>query len=134
MDITNQKFITTGVFFLFILLSGFWVSRSGKPYNGLIFNIHKLIGLAAGIYLVRMVYLTNQAVPLSATQWAAIIVTVLLFGFTVAAGGLMSMLAEGGLQNMGAAMQMSVSLVHKYAPYLIVLSTGVALYLLLYQA
>ena len=94
--------IITGIFFLFILLSGFWLSRSGKPYNGLIFNIHKLIGLGAGIYLIRTVYLTHQAAPLGPTQWTAIVVTVLLFLFAVAAGGLLSIFAEGGLENMSA--------------------------------
>lgn len=129
----DSQMITTGIFFLFILLSGFWLSRSGKPYNGLIFNIHKLIGLGAGIFLIRTVYLTHQAVPLSQAQWAAIIVTVLLFVFAVAAGGLLSVLAEGGLGNMGAAMRRTIEMVHKISPYLIVLSTGVTLYLLLFR-
>ena len=133
MGIIDSKMITTGIFFLFILLSGFLLSRSGKPYNGLIFNIHKLIGLAAGIYLIRTVYLTHQAAPLSPIQWTAIVVTVLLFVFAVAAGGLLSILAEGGLENMGQAMQDVISLVHKFSPYLIVLSTAVTLYLLLYH-
>jgi hypothetical protein len=131
MDATYSKMIYSGIFFLFILLSGFWVSRSGKPYNMFIFTVHKLIGLGIGIFLIRMVYLTNQTAPLSGTHWTAIIVTVLLFVFTVAAGGLLSVLAEGGLQSMGAAMQRAIQLVHKVMPYLIVVSTGVALYMLL---
>ena len=125
--------ITTGIFFLFIILSGFCVSRSGKPYNGLIFNIHKLIGLAIGIFLIRTVYLTHQSAHLSPAQWTAITITVLLFILTVAAGGLLSVLAEGGLQNMGVVMQRIVALVHKFSPYVIVISTGVTLYLLLFR-
>ena len=130
MDTTQSKMIYTGAFFLFILLSGFWVSRSGKPYNTFIYTVHKLIGLGIGVYLIRMVYLTNRAAPLNATQWTAIIITVLLFVLTVAAGGLLSVLAEGGLQNMGQGMQMAIELVHKILPYVIVVSTGVTLYLL----
>jgi len=133
MGIENSKMIYTGIFFLFIFLSGFWVSRLGKPYNGLFFNIHKLIGLAVGIFLIRTVYLTHQVAPLSPTQWTAIAVTVLLFLFTVIAGGLLSVLAEGGLENMGQTMQRDIELVHKISPYLIVVSTGVALYLLLFR-
>ena len=83
MDLTNSQILYTGLFLLFILLSGLWVSRSGKPYNSLIFNIHKLIGLAAGIYLIRTVYLTNQATSLKAAQWTSILITVLLFLITV---------------------------------------------------
>ncbi len=133
MDTTYSKMIYTGAFFLFILLSGFWVSRSGKPYNTFIFTVHKLIGLGTGIYLIRMVYLTNRAAPLSGTQWAAIIITVFVFVLTVAAGGLLNILAEGGLQSMGANMQRATELVHKVSPYVIVLSTGVTLYYLLYR-
>ncbi len=131
MDITHPNFTTTGIFFLFILLSGFWVSRSGKPYNGLIFNIHKLIGLAAGIYLIRIVHLTNQSVPLSGLQWAAIIITILLFVVAVAAGGLLSILDTGGLKNLGSTMQSTIELAHKVMPYVIVVSTGLTVYLLL---
>ena len=133
MNTTQSTIISAGIFFLFIILSGFWVSRSGKPYNGLIFNIHKFIGLGAGIFLVRTVCLTHQAAPLSGIQWTAIAITVLLFVFTVAAGGLLSVLAEGGLQNTGAAIQRVIELVHEVLPYVIVVSTGLTLYLLLFR-
>jgi hypothetical protein len=131
MDLTNSQILYTGVFFLFILLSGFWVSRSGKPYNSLIFNIHKLIGLAAGIYLIRTVYLTNQATSLKAAQWTSIVITVLLFLITVAAGGLLSILDAGNLQSLSQPTRTAVSLVHKFSPYVIFVSTGVTLFLLL---
>ena len=130
MDTTQSKMIYTGAFFLFIFLSGFWLSRSGKPYNGLIFNIHKLIGLAAGIYLVRAVYMTHKDAPLSGVQWTAIVITILLFILTVAAGGLLSAIAEGSLKNVGEAMLGAIELVHKVSPYVIVVATGVTLYLL----
>lgn len=130
MDSINSKFIYTGIFFLFILLSGFWVSRSGKPYNGLIFNIHKFIGLGAGVFLIRTVYLTHQAAPLNATQWAAIVITVLLFILTVIAGGLLNILAEGGLKDMGRPTQTAISWVHKFSPYIIVVATATTLFLL----
>ena len=131
MDLTNSQILYTGLFFLFILLSGLWVSRSGKPYNSLIFNIHKLIGLAAGIYLIRIVYLTNQATSLKAAQWTSIVITVLLFLITVAAGGLLSILDAGNLQSMSQPTRTAVSLVHKFSPYVIIVSTGVTLFLLL---
>ena len=133
MNILNSEMLYTGIFFLFMLLSGFWVSRSGKPYHSGIFNIHKFIGLGIGTYLIRTVYLTNQAAPLNGLQWAAIIVTILLFIFAVIAGGLLSILAEGGLKNMRASMQKAVELVHKFSPYVIIVATGWTLYLLLFH-
>ena len=127
----DPKILYTGVFFLFILMSGFWVSRSGKPYPSGVFNIHKLIGLGAGVFLVRTVYLTHQVTPLSAAQWLATGLTALLFIISVAAGGLLSILAEGGLKNMGESTQNAISLAHKFLPYLIMAATGGTLYLLL---
>lgn len=50
MGTTQSGVVGTGLLFLFIFLSGFWLSHSGKPYNTLIFTIHKLIGLAAGVF------------------------------------------------------------------------------------
>lgn len=41
------KFTIPGIVFLLTLASGFWLSRGGKPLNGVIFNIHKLIALGA---------------------------------------------------------------------------------------
>ncbi len=117
----QSEFIYNGLFFLFIFISGFWVSRTGKPYGVAIFTVHKLIGLAAGIYLGVGVYRTHQAVPLGGTEIAAIVVTVVLFIGTVIAGGLLST---------EEPMPTFVSLIHKISPYFIVLSTIVSLYLL----
>jgi len=131
MDMLNFKILYTGVFFLFILISGFRVSRSGKPYPAGIFNIHKLIGLGAGVFLIRTVYLAQQAAPLSPTQWSAIGLTAFFFIVTVVAGGLLSVLAEGGLKNIGVSTQNAISLIHKFFPYVIIVATGGTLYLLL---
>ncbi len=56
MDAIQIKFVYTAVFFVWMILSGFWVSRSGKPYNTLIFTIHKFIGLGLGAFLIKTVY------------------------------------------------------------------------------
>jgi hypothetical protein len=119
---TNQsQYIYTGLFFLFIFISGFWLSRGGKPYGVGIFTVHKLIGLAAGIYLGVRVYRAHQTAPLGEAEIAAILVTVVLFISTVVAGGLLST---------EESMPAFVSLVHKISPYIIVASTIVTLFLL----
>jgi len=42
---TNQlRVVSVGAGFLIMFLSGFWLSRTGKPYGTFIFTIHKLIG------------------------------------------------------------------------------------------
>ena len=133
INTTQMKFINTGLFFLFILLSGFWVSRTGKPYNAVIFNVHKLIGLAAGVFLIVTVCRIHKATPLEPQQIGVLVMTVLVFVLLVAAGGLLSAEAEGGLQNLSQSVLTVIALIHKTFPYLAVLSTGVTLYLLLFR-
>ncbi len=121
MNTNQSQHVYTGLFFLFIFISGFLLSRGGKPYSVGFFTVHKLLGLAAGIYLGVKVYRAHQAAPLGTAEIAAIAVTVVLFICTVIAGGLLS--TEESNPTF-------VSLIHKISPYFIVLSTIVSLYLL----
>jgi hypothetical protein len=131
MSTTLSKIIGAGLFFVFIFISGFWLSRSGKPYRSLIFNVHKLIGLAAGIFLIVTVVRSGQASPLRPAEGAALVVTVLLFVGLVVAGGLLSVFDSGGLANAGQAVRNAIKAAHHVLPYLATLSTAATLYLLL---
>lgn len=119
---TQLRVIGAGLSFVLIFLLGFWLSRSGKPYSPIIFNLHKLIGLAALVLLAVTVYRVNQVAPLSTAGWIAAAVTGLLFIATIVSGGLVSL---------DQPMPAFVSLMHKAFPYFTVLSTAVTLYLLL---
>ena len=109
------------LFYLVLLLSGFWLSRSGKPYSGIILTVHKLISLAAVIWLGITVRRINQAGALSATGLLAAIVSGLFFLGTMVTGGLLSI---------GKPMPAIVLRLHQITPYLTVLSTAATLYLL----
>ena len=122
MTLMQSKLVSTGLFFLFIFLSGFWLSRKGSPFSILLVTIHKLIGLAAGIFLGINLYRIHELAPLSLGQILAVAVTVLLFAVNVATGSLLST---------NKAMPEAVSIINKFFPYLTVVSTGVMLYLLL---
>ncbi len=118
MDTLSTRLLATGLFFLFIILSGFWLSRRGKPYSVLIQTIHKLIGVAMGVYLIRMVYLTHKAYPLSPSGLVAVVVTILLF---------IGLVATGGLLASEKPLPIIVTAIHKVLPYLTVLSTSAAI-------
>jgi len=90
METMQSKVIGAGLFYLFIFLSGFWLSHLGKPYPTIVFSIHKLIGVATAIFLVITVYRIHQAAPLSPVEITAGVVTVLFFAGTIVAGGLLS--------------------------------------------
>ena len=121
MNITGSLLVSAGAFFLLILLSGFWLNRKGRPYGMALVTLHKLIGLAAGIFLGLTVYRVHQATPLNAVQIAAIAVTVLLFVVNVATGSLLST---------NKPMPKGISVINKWFPFLTVVSTVVLIYLL----
>jgi len=127
----NSNVIITGLFFVFVFLFGFWLSYSGKPYNSFIFNFHKLIGLAMGIYLTLTVYRAHQTAPFNPLIFLVITITVIIFFILVAAGGLQSIEAAGGLENINQSVSAAISVIHKVFPYLALFSVAVTLYLLL---
>jgi hypothetical protein len=118
----NSKILITGAFFVFILASGFWLSRLGRPINTIVLTIHKLISVAAVVYLVINVYRINQVTPLTTLEIVACAVAILLFLVMIATGGLLSVEKE---------MPAFVHTIHRVTPYLVILSTATALYLLL---
>lgn len=119
---TGVRAVVAGLFFVFIFLSGIWLSRTGRPLNVGISTVHKLIGLAAGVFLLATIYQRNQVVPLGATEWVAIVVTGLCFLGTVASGGFLSS---------DKPMPVAVLRVHQILPVLTALSSGITLYLAL---
>jgi hypothetical protein len=120
---TTQSIIAgAGLFFLFIFLSGIWLSHSGKPLNVIILTIHKLISLAAVVFLIITIYQINQVANLNTIELTAGVVTGLFFLSTIISGGLLST---------GKPMPAAILTLHQITPFLTVLSTAVTLYPLL---
>jgi hypothetical protein len=118
----NSKILITGAFFVFILASGFWLSRLGRPINTIVLTIHKLISVAAVVYLVVNVYRINRVTPLTTLEIVASAAVILLF---------LVMIATGGLLSVEKQMPAYVHTIHQFTPYLVILSTSATLFLLL---
>lgn len=120
---TNQlRVIGAGLFYLFIFVSGFWLSRSGKPYNGIVFNIHKLIALVAVVFLVITMRQINQVARLSAVELTAGVVTGVFF---------LGAIISGGVLSVGKSISAAILTMHQITAFLTALSTATTLYLLL---
>jgi hypothetical protein len=117
----GSTFIIAGLSFILIFTSGTWLNRTGKPYSMLVITVHKLIGLAVGVYLVMTIYRVHQASSISPLGIAAIVGTTLLF---------IGLVATGSLLSTEKSMPTAVSFTHKLLPYLIVISTFATIYLL----
>lgn len=120
MNPFQSKAIVTSFCFLLIILSGFWLSRSGKPYPVIAFTLHKLITLGTIIYLGVTLYQASRSMPLQGGQVAAIAFTAIC---------LLAMLATGGLLSIDKVLPTIVHRLHQVLPYLTVASAGIALYL-----
>ncbi|MFC1879449.1 hypothetical protein ACFLZW_06005 [Chloroflexota bacterium] len=122
MDTVSSTIIGFGLSFLVIFLVGILLARSGKPHNTLFLTIHKLISLAALVFLYIAISKANQAAGLSMFELTAAIVTGLFF---------VGAIITGGLVSTGNPMPAFVERLHKTTPYLTVLTTAVTLTLLL---
>jgi hypothetical protein len=113
--------IGAGSFFVVIFVSGYWLSRSGKPYNVIVLTVHKLISLAAVVFVVITMVQSNRVATLSAMELVAGVVTGLFF---------LGLMATGGLLSSDKQMPAVVLRLHRIAPYLTVLAAAATLYLL----
>ena len=120
MDITS-RFVTPGIVFLLTLVFGFWLSRSGKPYNGILFNIHKLIALGTVILTSVQVYKSFKILEpqslLIISLISAVICVLVLF-------------ASGAFLSIGNVNYETAKLTHNIALVGAVLAMGSSIYLL----
>jgi hypothetical protein len=121
MNLDQLRVVGAVSVFVVIFGSGYWLNRAGKPYNAIILTIHKLISLAAVVFLVIIMVQSNRAEALSAIEIVAGVVTGLFF---------VSLIATGGLLSSDKQMPTIVLRLHQVAPYLTVLAAAVTLYLL----
>lgn len=112
MDAITQ-FAIPGVVFLLTLIFGFWLSSAGKPYNGVIFNIHKLIAL--GAVIATVIQLSQVLKPADSL---ALVIALLV----VAAVCIVALFASGALMSMGKANYGLLLTVHRIAPALVAIA------------
>ena len=78
------------VLFLISVCFGFWVRKTGRPYNPVLFNIHKLAALTGVVLTILNV--RAQGILDSQSGWMNAILAGTLFGVVMlfASGGVMS--------------------------------------------
>jgi hypothetical protein len=110
MSTIASRIMICGLLFLFTLISGVWVSHSGKPINLVIFTIHKLIALATVIVIVMNVYHLYRAVDIRTfVEPVVIAVTGLLF---------IVLFISGALLSLGKSLSGAILRIHQVAPLL----------------
>jgi hypothetical protein len=120
MDIV-ARFVTPGILFLLTLGFGFWLSHAGKPLNPIIFNLHKLIALAA---VVLAAIQTRNALEGAEVQLALI---ALLGPIGLA---IVALFVSGALMSANKPAYNTLRTIHRIAPPLAVIAAILALSLL----
>jgi hypothetical protein len=122
MSILTSKTAICGLLFVLTLVSGVWLSHSGKPYNGAIFTIHKLIALATVIIIGVNVYHLYRAVDArTLVALSVIVVSGLLF---------LALFISGALLSLEISVPEAILKIHQVAPLLALVSSTVTIYLL----
>jgi hypothetical protein len=115
------KFITSGILLLLTLAFGFWLSSSGKPYNGLLFNIHKLIALGLVILSSIQIYRV-----LRVDEIQPLLILIIVLAVLCAA----ALFVSGALLSSGTPFESPMLTIHRIAPVLLTISLAVLIYLL----
>ncbi|MEN6409033.1 MAG: hypothetical protein ABFD44_04890 [Anaerolineaceae bacterium] len=115
------SYLLPGILFLLTLIFGFFVSRSGKPYNGILFTIHKLIALGAVVTAV---------IQLSRMRSAVDAVTLMVVLMVVAAICVAALFASGALMSMNRLDYIRMRTIHRIAPVVLLGAMAWLVYLL----
>jgi len=82
--------LVPGIAFLLTIGFGLWLSYSGKPYNGILFNLHKLVALGTAILAGVRFYDVLKSMSIQALSMALIVIVGLCMVVLFTTGGLMS--------------------------------------------
>jgi len=118
---TPSKFLAPGILLLLTLVFGVWLSLSGKPYNGILFNIHKLIALSAVVVTGIQLYQLFKGTPIQ----VPLIVLIILAGLCV-----LALFFSGAMMSTGKLDYQLMLTIHRIALILITLVMAVTVYLL----
>ncbi len=109
----SGKFILSAVFVLLMIISGFTVSRTGRPYNSLLFTVHKLISLGTLVYMVIHFSRVDRGILFSMPVILIVLCTAILF---------ISLFATGGMLSAMKSPSVFIERTHHILPYLLAFS------------
>jgi hypothetical protein len=109
-------------FFVLMLLSGIWLRTKGKPYNKLIFSIHKIMTILTILFVARYVILLKKTVEMAQ-------LTVTLFWVSVAF--FIISFISGAILSFEKPMPDALTKLHRISALLVTVLAGVTVYLVM---
>ncbi len=103
---TLSKFFVPTIGLLVTVAFGFWLGKIGKPYNGILFNIHKLIALGAMILASAQIIQTLKVIEPQ---------SLLIVSLTGVALCVLALFASGAFLSIGNVKYETAKLIHNIA-------------------
>lgn len=113
-----------GLAFLLTIISGIWLTHSGKPLPALLFNVHKILAVAATVLTVILVY---SLFKIYQADMAKVIWTV------VAGLSVLGLFVSGALLIFEKTSSKPVLILHSLLPVLTVISLTAILLLTVFR-
>lgn len=115
------KIISTEFPFVLAIITGIWLSNSGKPLNTTIFTIHKLIALGSVIFIAMVIRNLLKNVEIK----TVILTLIIVAGFSV-----LVLFVSGVFLSLGKPVNNIMLTIHGVTPIPTVITTAVTIYLL----
>lgn len=107
--------------FILMIISGIWMSKTGKPYHTAVFTVHKLSAVLMVIFTVILILDINKNRGITNFEWILFIFTGLFF--------LLSFIT-GALMNFEKPVKAIISITHKIMPYFILVAAILSVFIL----
>jgi hypothetical protein len=120
----DKRILIIGFLYIAKFIFGFWLFRTGKPYNSFILTIHKLVSLATLGYIIVIANGVHLDAGLTTVEIITVVLTIVLFLIAISTGGVLSMDKPASTL---------ISAIHKVVPFLSIVSTISSLYLLVWS-
>ena len=108
MDSPLFRILAIGGLFVLIILLGYGLKFTGKPYNPVLFNVHKLIAVITTVWLILIARSVHLGAGIDQAGW-------ILIG--LGAFFLLTAIVTGGLLSVEHSMQSWVGITHHLLPY-----------------
>ena len=107
------KLIISGIIFIGTIGSGVWLSKLGKPYGTLIFNVHKFVALGFIVYSFVVIKNLIKTIDTTTAMWFLILLSGVL---------ILTLLATGGIVSASQEIKKALVVVHKISSILLLIS------------
>lgn len=116
------KLVMSGILLIYVIVTGMWVSRLGRPISTGVFTIHKLTALAFAVF-ASIVFINL----LKENQIDSVIPVVLIIaGLSIAA-----LFASGVFLSFEKPLPKIILNIHAFTPIITVISSALAIYVLI---